>query len=147
MARFEMTDLGKLHYFLGLEVKQMKDGIFISQKKYSIDLLKRFNMLNCKGTRTPMNVNKKLQQEDGSRKTDEKNSRSLVKGFIYLIDTQPNNSFFYWYSIKVYELSYKASFWSCRKDFVISCRNFGVWYLVHTSNKLQVNWFQGKVTR
>lgn len=88
----------------------MKDGIFISQKKYSIDLLKRFNMLNCKGTRTPMNVNKKLQQEDGSGKTDEKNSRSLVKGLIYLIDTQPNSSFFYWYSIKVYELSYKASF-------------------------------------
>lgn len=44
MKNFEMSDLGLLHYFLGLEVKQGIDGIFLSQRKYAIDLLKRFNI-------------------------------------------------------------------------------------------------------
>ena len=68
---FEMSDLGLLHYFLGLEVKQVEEGIFVSQRKYAIDLLKRFNMLNCKVVATPMNLNEKLQPSDG---TEEANS-------------------------------------------------------------------------
>ena len=66
-----MSDLGLLHYFLGLEVKQFEEGIFVSQRKYAIDLLKRINMLNCKSTTTPMNLNEKLQTNNG---TEEANS-------------------------------------------------------------------------
>ncbi|KAK2994884.1 hypothetical protein RJ640_002760 [Escallonia rubra] len=61
MRKFEMSNLGMLHYFLGLEIKQLEDGVFMSQRKYAIDLLKRFNMLNCKVAATPMNLNEKLQ--------------------------------------------------------------------------------------
>ncbi|KAL0560398.1 hypothetical protein IC582_000802 [Cucumis melo] len=64
--KFEMTDLGLLHFFLGLEVCQTDGGIFISQKKYAKDLLKKFGMINCKPATTPMNVNEKLQQKDGA---------------------------------------------------------------------------------
>lgn len=46
MKEFEMTDLGLMKYFLGIEVKQSTDGISISQSKYASDVLKRFNMLN-----------------------------------------------------------------------------------------------------
>ncbi|XP_047264106.1 uncharacterized mitochondrial protein AtMg00810-like [Capsicum annuum] len=63
---FEMTDLGLLHYFLGLEVKQGEGDVFFSQKKYALDLLKRFGLVNCKFAATPMNMNEKLQQEDGT---------------------------------------------------------------------------------
>lgn len=66
MEKFEMPNLGLLHYFLGLEVHQSEDGIFISQKKYDVDLLKKFNMLNCKPMPTPMNVNEKLVVHDGT---------------------------------------------------------------------------------
>lgn len=48
MEQFEMVDLGLLRYFLGLEVIQNSSGIFISQQKYATNLLKKFNMLNCK---------------------------------------------------------------------------------------------------
>ena len=48
MSRFEMMDLGLLHYFLGLEVKQGEDGVFVSQKKYASDLLKRLAWLIAK---------------------------------------------------------------------------------------------------
>ncbi|KAG6535405.1 hypothetical protein ZIOFF_000377 [Zingiber officinale] len=75
--RFEMSDMGILHYFLGLEVKQGVDGIFISQRKYATDLLKRFNLFNCNPATTPMNINEKLQLEDGSEKANARNFRSL----------------------------------------------------------------------
>lgn len=58
----------------GLEVKQGLDGISTSQRKYAIDLLKRFNLLNCKPTTTSMNMNEKLQLEDG---TEEANAKSF----------------------------------------------------------------------
>ena len=68
MKTFEMTDLGLLHYFLGLEVKQAADGIFISQQKYAMDLLKRHNMFGCNTASTPMNVGEALRAEDGTGK-------------------------------------------------------------------------------
>ena len=64
MKKFEMSDLGLLHYLLGLEVNQNSDGIFISERKYAIDLLNRFNMLNCKPEPTLMNVSEKLIVDD-----------------------------------------------------------------------------------
>ena len=47
-SEFEMKDLGLMHYFLGLEVCQLKDEIFLSQGRYTIDILRRFGMMDCK---------------------------------------------------------------------------------------------------
>jgi hypothetical protein len=54
MQKFEMSMMGKLTYFLGFQVKQLKDGTFISQTKYTQYLLKRFGMKDAKPTKTPM---------------------------------------------------------------------------------------------
>lgn len=59
-VEFEMTDLGELHYFLGIEVWQKEDGIFISQAKYTWDILKKFRMLSCNPMETPLEVGLKL---------------------------------------------------------------------------------------
>jgi hypothetical protein len=53
-SEFEMKDLGMMDYFLGLEVWQTTDEIFLSQEKYTVDILKKFGMLNCKPMPTPM---------------------------------------------------------------------------------------------
>ena len=90
---FEMSNLGLLHYFLGLEVKQVEDRIFVSQRKYAIDLLKRFNVLNCKVVATPMNLNEKLQPSDGTEEVNSSYFRSLVGGLIYLTHTRPDIAF------------------------------------------------------
>lgn len=87
MEKFEMTDLGLLQYFLGLEVN---DGIFLYQRKYAEDLLKKFSMEKCETVKTPMNPNEKLQKEDGTGKADEKLFRSLVGGLNYLTHTRPD---------------------------------------------------------
>ncbi|KAK2980879.1 hypothetical protein RJ640_006251 [Escallonia rubra] len=93
MRKFEMSDLGMLHYFLGLEIKQLEDGVFISQRKYAIDPLKRFNMLNCKVAATPMNLNEKLQSQDGTDAANGKVFRSIVGDLIYLTHPRPDISF------------------------------------------------------
>lgn len=47
MKEFYMSDLGKMRYFLGIKVQRLENGIFINQKKYAIDVLKRFRMEDC----------------------------------------------------------------------------------------------------
>jgi Reverse transcriptase (RNA-dependent DNA polymerase)/gag-polypeptide of LTR copia-type/Integrase core domain/GAG-pre-integrase domain/Domain of unknown function (DUF4219)/Zinc knuckle len=91
--RFEMTDLGELKYFLGLEVIQGDEGIFVSQRKYAMDLVNRFNLKGCNGVNTPMNAKEKLVKKDGSPLADGVVYRSLVGGLIYLTHTRPDISF------------------------------------------------------
>jgi hypothetical protein len=59
-AEFEMKDLGLMHYFLGLEVWQSPERIFLNQGKYTVEILKRFDMLECKSMNTPMEAKLKL---------------------------------------------------------------------------------------
>ncbi|PKI70590.1 hypothetical protein CRG98_009095 [Punica granatum] len=75
MKVFEMTDLGKMAYFLGMEIQQTEKGIFVCQKKYLKEILKRFGMEECKSIGTPMNLKEKLQKNDGADATDETYSR------------------------------------------------------------------------
>ncbi|CAL1407137.1 unnamed protein product [Linum trigynum] len=90
MKEFEMTDLGLMKYFLGIQVKQSPGEIFISQEKYTEDMLKRFHMATCKPISTPMALNEKLQRNDGAEKVDGKLYRSLVGSLIYLTHTRPD---------------------------------------------------------
>ena len=90
MKNFEMTDLGLMHYFLGIEITQKEDGIFISQKKYTETLLKKFKMEGCKTVSTPLDNNKALKKEDGSPKADESKFRSLIGSLLYLTATRPD---------------------------------------------------------
>ena len=58
---FEMTDLGNLSHFLGLESKQTEHGIFMHQRKYALGLIKRFSMTECNLVSTPVEVGIKLE--------------------------------------------------------------------------------------
>ena len=67
---FEMKDLGLMHYFLGLEVWQSPEGIFSNQGKYAVEILKRFDMLDCKAMDTSMDTNLKLLPDESSQLVD-----------------------------------------------------------------------------
>lgn len=90
MQEYEMTDLGLMRYFLGMQVKQRPGQIFISQEKYADDLLKKFNMQDCKPLATPMAMNEKLSKDDGQNKVDATVYRSLVGSLIYLTNSRPD---------------------------------------------------------
>ncbi|KAF5794743.1 putative RNA-directed DNA polymerase [Helianthus annuus] len=90
---FEMTDMGLLQYFLGLEVKQFKEGVFVSQEKYAMSLLNKFQMKDSKVEAVPMSPNDKFKVDDGEDKVNETMYRSLVGGLMYLTHTRPDLAF------------------------------------------------------
>ncbi|KAJ8641623.1 hypothetical protein MRB53_018317 [Persea americana] len=87
---FEMSDLGKMTFFLGMEVKQTQNEIFICQHKYAKEILKKFNMEECKPKATPMNQKEKFCKEDGAAKVDERLYRTLIGCLMYLTATRPD---------------------------------------------------------
>ncbi|KAK1610461.1 hypothetical protein QYE76_034134 [Lolium multiflorum] len=72
---FALKDLGGLHYFLGIEVNKVHDGIILSQEKYANDLLRRVNMKMCKPVDTPLSVSEKLSVMDGEVLSSEDSTR------------------------------------------------------------------------
>ena len=88
-----MTDLELMHYYLGIEVWQEPDYIFISQSKYIGEILKAFGMTECKSVGMPMEVELKLSTEDASPLVDERLYRKLVGTLIFLCNTRPDSSF------------------------------------------------------
>ncbi|XP_014515533.1 uncharacterized protein LOC106773347 [Vigna radiata var. radiata] len=87
---FEMTDLGLMTYFLGMEITQKKNEIFICQKKYAKEILKKSHLGECKPMNTPMNKKEKLIKEDETDKVDEAYFRSLIGCLMYLTSTRPD---------------------------------------------------------
>ena len=92
---FALKDLGDLHYFLGIEVKKVKDGIVLSQEKYVSDVLKRAGMMNCKVSNMPLSTSEKISKEEGEPLSaeDSTNYRSVVGALQYLTLTRPDISF------------------------------------------------------
>jgi len=74
---FEMTDLGGMTFFLGIQIFQKQNEIFLCQHKYAKEILKKFNMEQCKPTTTPMNQKERFCKEDGAGKVDEKLENSI----------------------------------------------------------------------
>lgn len=89
MRDFEMSDLGQMKYFLGIQVKQSPGRIFLSQEKYIDDLLEKFSMNQCKPVSTPMGPNEKFQVNDDAEKVDATLYRKLIGSLIYL-NTRPD---------------------------------------------------------
>ena len=95
MAKFEMKDLGLMHYFLGLEVWQRHKDIFLGQAKYTIDILKRFRMLNWKSISIPIDANLKMLRDSASDSNliDPTMYCQLIGSLIYLTNTRPDICF------------------------------------------------------
>ncbi|GJU58961.1 ribonuclease H-like domain-containing protein [Tanacetum coccineum] len=89
---FDMTDLEALNYFLGISVTRNSTGMFLSQKKYAMELLDRAHMASCNPTRTPVDTKSKLGA-DGDHVSDPTFYHSLAGGLQYLTFTRPDNSY------------------------------------------------------
>jgi hypothetical protein len=90
MQKFEMSMMGELNYFLGFQVKQIKEGTFISQTKYTQDLLKRLGMKDAKPAKTPMGTDGHLDLNKGGKSVDQKTYRSMIGSLLYLCASKPN---------------------------------------------------------
>ncbi|CAH9095067.1 unnamed protein product [Cuscuta epithymum] len=128
--QFEMTDLGMLQYFLGLEVKQGKEGTFLCQKRYALNLLKRFHMEACETIATPMNASEKLQKNDGTEEADVTLYRSMVGGLNYLTHSRPDLAYCVSIVSRYMQRLTKQHLGAARRilRYVAGTLEFGIWY-------------------
>jgi hypothetical protein len=92
-AEFDIKDLGKLKYFLGMEFARSKEGIFLNQRKYILDLLTETGMTGCKAAETPMDPNVKLKSAAEDEIIDRERYQRLAGRLIYLSHTRPDIAF------------------------------------------------------
>ncbi|GJU78513.1 putative ribonuclease H-like domain-containing protein [Tanacetum coccineum] len=91
--RFQMSSMGELTFFLGLQVQQKEDGIFISQDKYMAEILKKFDIATMKTASTPMEPNKALVKDEEADSVDVHLYRSMIGSLMYLIASRPDITF------------------------------------------------------
>eukprot|EP00253_Pinus_taeda_P020745 PITA_20745 len=133
--KFEMIDLGHLHYFLGLQILQSKEGISLSQSKYACDLLHHFHMEDCMPSPSPFQSRVKLSVTCSSPEVDATLYHQLVGKLLYLTHTRPDLSFTVgpvaWFMQKPRESHWKIAkrmlryvrgpiTWACKKQGAIS---------------------------
>ncbi|GJS81094.1 putative ribonuclease H-like domain-containing protein [Tanacetum coccineum] len=87
--RFQMSSMGELTFFLGLQVQQKEDGIFISQDKYVAEILKKFDFATAKTANTLIETNKALVKDEEAKDVDVHLYRSMIRSLMYLIASMP----------------------------------------------------------
>ena len=92
-SKYEMSMMGELTYFLGLQVSQRNDGIFICQSKYVRDLLKKYGLEDASTAKTPMATATKLDQDDPGKCVDITSYRGMIGSLLYLTASRPDIMF------------------------------------------------------
>nr|GEY31192.1 copia protein [Tanacetum cinerariifolium] len=91
--KFQMSSMGELTFFLGLQVKQNKDGIFISQDKYVAEILRKFGLTEGKSASTPIDTEKPLLKDPDGEDVDVHTYRSMIGSLMYLTSLRPDIMF------------------------------------------------------
>eukprot|EP00268_Persea_americana_P069010 TRINITY_DN9713_c0_g2_i1.p1 TRINITY_DN9713_c0_g2~~TRINITY_DN9713_c0_g2_i1.p1 ORF type:complete len:230 (+),score=29.01 TRINITY_DN9713_c0_g2_i1:27-692(+) len=90
---FHIKDLGPLHYFLGLEIQQNSNGLFINRHKYTVDLIDLADLQSSSPVDTPLQIDLKLSKDDGTLLPDPHMYRRLVGSLVYLTIARPDISY------------------------------------------------------
>ncbi|GKE15876.1 retrovirus-related pol polyprotein from transposon TNT 1-94 [Tanacetum coccineum] len=90
---FEMSMMGELNFFLGLQIKQMEDGIFFNQSKYIKEMLKKFGLEDSKPMKTPMSSDTKLTKDEECESVDYTKYRGIIGSLLYLMASRPDIMF------------------------------------------------------
>jgi hypothetical protein len=91
--KFEMCMIGELSYFLGLQIKQMKNGTFVSQGKYIKNMIKKFRLQDAKPMSTPMGTNDQLGVDASGNMVDQKLYRFMIGSLLYVTTSRPDVMF------------------------------------------------------
>jgi hypothetical protein len=90
---FAMKDLGRMRYFLGIEVKQDDNGISIHQMKYALEILRRFGMNECNSVCNPIVPGCRLKKDEEGKASDATTYKQMVGCLMYLLATRPDMAF------------------------------------------------------
>ena len=129
-AEFEMSDLGEMNFFLGMEFSQSDAGIFIRQKKYALEILKKFHMERCKPVTTPLVVNEKLSKNEEDDKADASVYRSIIGSLLYLSATRPDLMFTSSLLSRFMHSPSQVHLGAAKMSLEVYKRNYRLWSLV-----------------
>nr|GEV81284.1 putative ribonuclease H-like domain-containing protein [Tanacetum cinerariifolium] len=99
--KFQMSSIGELTFFLGLQVKQEKDGIFISLDKYVVEILRKFRLTDGKPASTPIDTERPLLKDPDGEDVDVYTYRSMTSSLMYLTFSRPDIMFAFWTTVVV----------------------------------------------
>jgi hypothetical protein len=127
---FYMPMIGELSYFLGLQIKQLKNGIFVSQGKYIKDMLKKFGTIDSKAISTPMGTNDNLDSDASGNMVDQKLYRYTIGSLLYVTASRLDVMFSVCICAR-FQVSPRESHWKATKRilrYLKHIQNIGLWY-------------------
>nr|GEY05721.1 putative ribonuclease H-like domain-containing protein [Tanacetum cinerariifolium] len=125
--KFQTSSMGELTFFLGLQVKQKKDGIFISQDKYIAEILRKFGLTEGKSANTPIDTEKPMLKDLDGEDVDVYIYRSMIGSLMYLTSLRPDIMF------------------ACKKQTVVATSSIEAEYVADASCCAQVLWIQNQL--
>nr|GFC84919.1 uncharacterized mitochondrial protein AtMg00810-like [Tanacetum cinerariifolium] len=158
--KFQMSAMGKLNFFLGLQVLQKEDGIFLSQDKYIGDILKKFGYSDVKSLNTPMDKENPWGKDRTGKDVDLHLYRSMIGSLMYLTASRPDIMFAVSYSDSDYGgasqdhksntggsqfLGRRLISWQFKKQTIIATSTTKAEYVVVASCCGQVLWIQNQL--
>ncbi|CAM8914091.1 unnamed protein product [Rhodiola kirilowii] len=131
-----MSMVGEMSYFLGLQVKQMVDGIFISQSKYARNLIKKFDLEKASHKKTPAATYVKITKDEAGTCVDQTLYRSMIGSLLYLTASRPDIA---------YDVGVCARYQANPKEihllivkriikYICGTADYGIWYTKDTSS-------------
>lgn len=137
---FDMTDLGKMRYFLGIEVMQTSEGIHISQHKYAVELLRRFGMEECNAVSNPIVPGGKIDMDENGEKGDETLYKQIIGSLTYLTNTRPDLKFVVSLLSRYMSRPTKLHFHAVKRvlRYLKGTLDYGIWYKRGSAAELKV---------
>jgi hypothetical protein len=130
-----MSIMGELTFFLGIQVKQTKQGTFMHQAKYTKDLIKKFNMAELKPVSTPMSSTSSLGPDEDGEAVDQREYRSMIGSLLYLTATRPDIQFIVGLCTR-FQASPRSSHWTIVQRifrYLKHTPEFEIWYFASSS--------------
>ncbi|GJX25976.1 putative ribonuclease H-like domain-containing protein [Tanacetum coccineum] len=150
--KFQMNSMGELTFFLGLQVTQKDDGIFISQDKYVDEILKKFGFSTVKTTSTPMDTSKPLLKDEEAKDVDVHLYRSMIRSLMYLTASRPDIIDYVGASLDRKSTTGGCQFlrrrlisWQCKKQTIVANSTTKAEYVAASSCCGQVLWIQNQM--
>ncbi|XP_057790848.1 uncharacterized mitochondrial protein AtMg00810-like [Salvia miltiorrhiza] len=133
-----MAMMGQMNFFLGLQVKQTKEGILINQSKYAKELINKFGIQHMKSVKIPMNTNWKVDPKNEGKSVSSTKYREIIGSLLYLTARRPDIAFAVGFCAR-YQSDPKEAHMDATKRIVRQLKgtpNIGLWYLVDNNFKL-----------
>jgi hypothetical protein len=132
---FEMSMMGELQFFIGLQIKQSKEGTFVHQAKYTMDNVRKFKMEDSKDMAMSMSTTTALDADEEGEHVDQKKYRSMIRSLLYLTATRPDIQFSVCLCAR-FQASPRTSHQQAVKRILKYLRHtpdFGLWYSASSS--------------